>query len=291
LADISPNDIGKLSSEQLNSFSVSQLASMSGLQTRQLTIPQIQSLSETQINALSPVQLQALSTTQLRALLPDQLNALSSQQKQVMSQNQLAALQVSHDNPTTPESTVQPFLTSTKSNESNKSEASKDGVLSVMVLSDDQLHIVDIGYQQKINETTLRVTNKRQSQWMLSSQTDFSGHPFFVTTSNNEKVEFRGNLEHRRITIMAYSNTARELVMSELPTVLAAALKFFSTQDTVILSEIKGVTVDLRSISALPNINHREYSQNSFNLYSKYFDQFLRWTNEPPPATIYPSQR
>lgn len=203
------------------------VAGMTGLQIRALTADQLNALPKEQLTNLSPSQVQALTTAQLSQLTSEQAGNLTKPQLSVMSKTQLEALPVrtTVDTPT------------------------QTGVLSVTFLQGTEAPPVAKGvvFEQSADVISLKATTAPVAPVFTDkTSSNDAMTTFTVTTGSGEKIEFQGGLVNNRIVIVAGSKQAKAVVRDDTNLVLVAALTSLGKENSIVLTKITGILIDLR---------------------------------------------
>ena len=283
VASLDDAQLQALTPAQWAAFKPVQLAALDPIQIRALLPTQVAALTPVQLSTLTPIQLMSLNANQLASLTIEQLQGLSASQVLAMTSEQLGELSDAqfavirpflpvantfavNDSATqmgllskplgsdTPLNSVLPStrqtpaviaanaVTSVAAASSNPAS----GVLSVSVLGEGQSSNVGVAFEQLSSSIKLSLVPAP----VVNTETaiTFSGvfKTFMVATARGELVEFKGTLINSRLVVVASSTRARDLARSEMQLVLAAAVTSLGETDSLVLSQLEGVVLDLR---------------------------------------------
>jgi hypothetical protein len=283
VASLDDAQLQALTPAQWAAFKPVQLAALDPIQIRALLPTQVAALTPVQLSTLTPIQLMSLNANQLASLTIEQLQGLSASQVLAMTSEQLGELSDAqfavirpflpvantfavNDSATqmgllskplgsdTPLNSVLPStrqtpaviaanaVTSVAAASSNPAS----GVLSVSVLGEGQSSNVGVAFEQLSSNIKLSLVPAP----VVNTETaiTFSGvfKTFMVATARGELVEFKGTLINSRLVVVANSSRARDLARSEMQLVLAAAVTSLGETDSLVLSQLEGVVLDLR---------------------------------------------
>lgn len=120
------------------------------------------------------------------------------------------------------------------------------GVLPVAILGATRPQSVAIQFRQDAKEVTLKVT--KSDQPINASQIKLDEEPltFSVMQADGTEVSFGGNVADGHLVITAATDTAKDIAIHQLPSVVAAAVTTLSENSRVTIIDLKGVLLDLR---------------------------------------------
>jgi hypothetical protein len=126
--------------------------------------------------------------------------------------------------------------------------ASASGVLPVAVIEDNRMSNLGMTYEQQPNDIHIQLTTAPAITPPAPTLLRFSGNfkTFLVMNDQGEAVPYQGAVIGKRMVILADTVSAKRLARIDMQTVLAAAITTLGADQSISLSELESVVMDLR---------------------------------------------
>jgi hypothetical protein len=128
------------------------------------------------------------------------------------------------------------------------SAAPRSGVLPVSVLGDSRMSNMGMAYEEQPNDIRIQLTASPEAMKPSSNTIRFTGNfkTFIVNNERGEMVAYQGAMIGKRMVILAETEASKNLARQEMQTVLAAAITTLGASQSISLTQLEGVVLDLR---------------------------------------------